>query len=257
MKFIELIIIGIICLEFLNCIWLIIYCRLAEYVDRRNPGSLKNKNESIEKKVINNKAREESAYKRNKIKSCLGIIYGKLNGYMYGWMRWNIVRVGKIPSHHIRNFLYRYIYNMKITCKTVIYGGCEIRSPWNIKADNCVISTGCILDGRKGITIGQNTVFGGYVHIWTEEHDVDDPFFSVNLKNAQPVIIGDCCWICSDSTILPGVKVGNGAVIASRAVVTKNCEQYSVYAGIPAKKIRERNKDLRYVLSGKPHWHFW
>lgn len=62
--------------------------------------------------------------------------------------------------------------------------------------------------------------------------------------------------MCSDSTILPGVKIGEGAVIAAKALVCKNCEPYGIYGGVPTKKISDRTRNLTYVLSGKPHWHF-
>ena len=98
--------------------------------------------------------------------------------------------VGKLPSYHLRNWLYRLVFNMKITGKTVVFGGCEFRSPWNFYADNCVISNNCILDARNGIKIGQNVVLGSGVHIWTEEHDVNDKRFrDVGKKTAQP-----CCY---------------------------------------------------------------
>ena len=146
---------------------------------------------------------------------------------------------------------------MHITNKTVIYAGCEIRSPWNIHADRCVISNNCILDGRRGIWIGEDVVFGGGVHVWTEEHDVDDPYFLVNPNNAQPVKIEAHAWICSDSTILPGVHIGEGVVLASRALAASDCVAFGVYGGVPAKRLRERNKDLEYRLNGKPTWHFY
>ena len=245
------IIIAIAILFIINTIFLVVYCRLAEKIDRKL-----NSNNTNDGRTMESKQEESKSEKSNK-SNLKGLLYNKLNGYCYGWMRYCIVKVGHFPSHRIRNLLYRFVFNMKITKRTVIYGDCEIRSPWNIKADNCVISTGCILDGRKGITIGNNTVFGGHVHIWTEEHDLDDPMFAVNSNHAQPVIIGERCWICSDSTVLPGVTIGNNAVVAARAVIVKSCEEYGVYAGVPAKFIRYRNKDLRYILSGKPHWHFW
>lgn len=255
MKILCYIILIISALKLINYILLAVYCRFAEYMDNRTRIQISKANN-----VSCPNASEITSEKNKKskgVKHVLGVCYSKANGYLYGWMRYCIVCVGKFPSHRIRNILYRKIFNMKITKRTIIYGECEIRSPWNIHADNCVISTGCILDGRKGIRIGQNTVFGGHVHIWTEEHDLDDPFFSVNTNHAQPVIIGDRCWICSDSTVLPGVHIENGTVIASRAVVTRDCTSFSVYAGIPAKKIRNRNRELKYELSGKPHWHFW
>lgn len=238
---------AVIGIKLVNYGFLAVYCRVAEYVDRR----------SAMRAAGGRSGKNAAPDRPGDMKHILGAVYDGLNGYFYGWTRYCIVRTGKLPSHRIRNLLYRYVYNMKITGRTVIYGDCEIRSPWNIRADNCVISTGCILDGRKGISIGQNTVFGGHVHVWTEEHDLDDPWFGVTEHHARPVNIGDRCWICSDSTILPGVTVGDGAVIASRAVATGDCDCLGVYAGIPARKIGRRNSDLRYELSGKPCWHFW
>ena len=195
--------------------------------------------------------------KKSCLRRLLSTIYYTINPYIYGLMRYRLICLGKIPSAHIRNFKYRAIYNMQITKNTVIYGGCEIRSPWNIHADRCVISTYCILDGRAGIFFDQDVVLGSGVHIWTEEHNINDSFFSVLPENRAPVHIGEHAWVCSDSTILPGVSIGEGCVIASRACVTHNTDSFSVYGGIPAKKIKQRNTDLRYKLNGKPTWHFF
>ena len=249
-----IVLIVILSLIILNNLFLFFYCRIEEKFENKT----RNKKKVDSKNNFGNSSNnvEKISFKR-KLKKFLGKIYATSNHYLYGWMRYNILLLGKFPSHRLRNLMYRYVYNMKITKKTVIYGGCEIRSPWNIKADNCVISTYCILDGRRGITIGENVVFGSGVHIWTEEHDVNDPYFAVLEKNAQPVIIKDRAWICSDSTILPGTVINEGAVVASRACVTKDCESFTIYGGVPAKKIGERSKDLRYELNGKPHWHFY
>ena len=53
-------------------------------------------------------------------------------------------------------------------------------------------------------------------------------------------------WIGAGATILKGVDIGEGAVVAAGAVVTKNVAPYSIVAGVPAKKIGERNKELDY-----------
>lgn len=55
-------------------------------------------------------------------------------------------------------------------------------------------------------------------------------------------------------TILPGVTVNDGCVVASGAVVTKDCEAYGIYAGIPAKKIGVRNSNLQYEFDGSHDW---
>lgn len=228
----------------INSAFLAVYCRVQERLD------IKQKERKSQKQ-----SKGESEMKQQK--SFALKMYWWLYGYVYGWMRYCIICAGKIPSNRIRNFLFRFVFNMKITSKTVIYGGCEFRSPWNIHAGNCVISTYCILDGRNGIFIGDNVVFGSGVHIWTEEHAVDDPFFGISEEGSQPVKINQRAWICSDSTILPGVHVGEGAVLASKAVATKDLEAFGVYAGIPARKIKGRTEALNYELQGKPHWHFW
>lgn len=177
--------------------------------------------------------------------------------FLYGLMRYSLLKTCKIPSFFLRKWLLRRVFLADITDDTVIYGGNEIRSPWNFKAGNCVVANNCILDARNGIVFEDNVVLGGGVHIWTEEHDVNDPYFGISEKNRGSVIVEKHAWICSDSTILPGVHVGEGAVLASRAVATKDLEPFGIYAGVPAKKIGERNKDLRYVLSGKPHYYFY
>lgn len=184
-------------------------------------------------------------------------MYQWINSYLYGWCRYNIILTGKIPSNRLRKLLYKYIFRMKISKGTVIGGGCEFRSPWNIIIGNSTIAWNCVLDGRYGIKIGDNVVFGTSVHIWTAEHDLNDPFFRVREDNKRPVEIDDRAWICSDSTVLPGVHIYEGAVVAARACVVKDCEEYGVYGGVPAKYINSRNRNMKYVLSGKPTWHFY
>lgn len=63
-------------------------------------------------------------------------------------------------------------------------------------------------------------------------------------------------WISSGTTILPGITVGEGTVLASGAIATENLEPYGVYAGIPAKRISERNQNLDYETC-HGYWHFY
>lgn len=87
------------------------------------------------------------------------------------------------------------------------------------------------------------------VQIWTLEHDVVSPRHG--LKNGG-VVIKENVWIASRATILPGVTIGEGAVVAAGAVVTKDVEPYAIVGGVPAKKIGERNKNLEYALNYRP-----
>ncbi len=126
-----------------------------------------------------------------------------------------------------------------------IYGGFHIREPQNIIiSDGVSIGPKVLLDGRQGLKIGKSAVIAYEAIIWTLNHDYNDLYFSAK---GGPVSIGDYSWICSRSIILPGVTIGEGAVVASGAVVTKDVEPYTIVGGIPAKKIGERvKKDWKY-----------
>ena len=140
---------------------------------------------------------------------------------------------------------------MKIAPSAVIYGGFEIRSPWNISiGEGTVIGDECKLDGRNGIEIGKNVQLSTGVWVWTEQHDLNDPYFRSGDKGGK-VVIQDRAWVSSRVTLLPKVQIGEGAVIAAGAVVTKSCENYGVYGGVPAKRIGNRNDNLQYEFSGE------
>lgn len=246
MKLFLIIICCILIVLIINNIFIMLYCILQEIKDKKLDE--KKQTSNLNDNSHSDELEQVSTGRR---------IYRWLNAYLYGWMRFNIIKVGNIPSYRIRKFFYKHIFRMKIQKKTVIFSGCEFRSPWKIHLGKCTVAANCILDGRNGIYIEDNAVLGACVHIWTEEHDLNDPYFRVMPQNKQPVIIGKRVWVCSDSTLLPGTVVNEGAVVASRACVTKECEAYGIYAGIPAKKIGERNKNLKYELSGIPTYHFY
>lgn len=173
-----------------------------------------------------------------------------LSRMIHGWMRYSLRFTGNIPSHFIRNLIYKRIYRMQIAEKAVIYGGSEIRAPYNIEiGEGTIIGDESKLDGRNGISIGKNVNFSTGVWIWTDQHDPQSPGFE--SKKGGLVVIGDRAWISSRVIILPGVNIGEGAVIAAGAVVTKDVEPFSIYGGVPAKRIGDRNKSLIYEFDGK------
>lgn len=137
-----------------------------------------------------------------------------------------------------------------ISIRRALYG-CEIRSGVNLHiGKGSIIGDNCILDARQGIYIGKNANLSSEVHLWTEAHDVNDPYFRSMPCNHGPIHIGDRAWLGSNVTVLDNVSIGEGAVVCSGAVVTKDVEPYAIVAGIPAKKIGERSKDLRYEFTG-------
>lgn len=134
----------------------------------------------------------------------------------------------------------------------IVYHGAEIRDPANITLKRgAIIGDNSILDGRNGIVVGEDVVFASNVRIWTEQHDHEDPWFRCSTQEHGSVVIDRHAWIGSHTVILHSVHIGEGAVVAAGAVVTKDVAPFTIVAGIPAKKIGERNHDLRYVNNGK------
>ncbi len=165
-------------------------------------------------------------------KYCTGIIWILLSITAY------------IPIRILRNCILR-IFGMKFS-NAIIYSAFHLRSPWKITiGENTIIGHGASLDGRNGIKIGNNVNFGSQVMIWTMQHEYNDSFFS---SKGGPVVIEDYAWISVRAIILPNVTIGEGAVVAAGAVVTKDVEPYTVVGGIPAKKIGDRSRNLRYTL---------
>ncbi len=155
--------------------------------------------------------------------------------------------IGKIPSQTIRKYLYRHYFQLAIGENTVIYNSCHIRDPHKITIGNhSSIGDRCILDGRSGLTIGNSVNISTGAWIWTLQHDPQDANFAAK---GAPVIIEDYAWISSRTTILPGVTIGKGAVVAAGAVVTKSVAPYAIVGGVPAKKIGDRNINLNYQLN--------
>ena len=158
---------------------------------------------------------------------------------------------GYLPIYCVTFFINIFL-DLKCQITWISIGGGIIRTPYKITiGENTVIGDNCKLDGRGNLKIGKNCNISSDVKIWTAQHDSKSPLFDY-VK--EPVIIGDYCWISSDVIILPGVTIGDGCVIAAGAVVSKNCEPYGFYAGVPAKRVKERTKDLRYSFDGNHDW---
>lgn len=174
-----------------------------------------------------------------------------IKSILYGWIMYTINRLGKFPSQKYRLFILKHIYHMDIGKNVVIYHGFHIRAPWNIKiGKGTIIGENAFLDGRNGILIGDNVNISSGVFIFTEQHDINDPYFR-SAESGGQVTVDDRAWLSSRTTILPKVHVGEGSVLASGGLATKDLAPYSLYGGIPAKKIGERSKDLRYEFNGE------
>lgn len=129
---------------------------------------------------------------------------------------------------------------------TRIWDGVQIDSPSKLKIGaRTSINRGSILNCGGGIVIGDDVLIGPGVIIYSQNHEYRDP----NVKIAdqgyvqKPVTIGNDVWLAARVVVLPGVTIGDGAVVASGAVVTKSVPARAVMAGVPAKQIGTRGDD--------------
>ncbi len=172
------------------------------------------------------------------------IILEFINGFLI-WI------VGFIPSHHLRRFSYR-VFGMKIGRSSTIHMALSIYNPRGIEIGNdTIVGEWAVLDGRDKLKIGNHVDIATGVMIYNSEHDINDEKFKAVTA---PVEVEDYVFIGPRAIILPGVKIGKGAIIAAGAVVTKDVGEFKIVGGIPAKEIGIRtNKDPQYKL-GRAAW---
>jgi len=176
-----------------------------------------------------------------------------LRGYPGGIVFYSILKTGKIPFHTVRNFIYRYFFRANLAENVIIYSGAEIRSPERLAiGKGSIIGHHSVLDARNFIEIGENVNFSHGVWLWTEQHNHNDPDFSTESPKKKKITICDRVWLGPRVIVLPGCTIGEGAVVGAGSVVTKDIEPFSINAGVPAKKIGERNRNINYVLKDKP-----
>src|SRR3546814_7623079 len=101
-----------------------------------------------------------------------------------------------------------------------------------------VCSSDLMLDCAR-VEIGAKTLLGPAVQIYTAIHPLDSVERAAFVESAKPVTLGRNVWIGGAAVILPGVSIGDNAVIGAGSVVTKDVPAGCVVAGNPAKMIRE------------------
>lgn len=164
--------------------------------------------------------------------------------------------INRLPSFELRMWWYRRVIGLDVGSGTLVYLGCYLwfygpgqvrRSPTRI-GNNTVINRRCCLDVRGPLTIGDNVSISPEVAIITTQHLLDAPDFPLDSRE---VVIEDNVWIGMRAMILPGSRIGRGAVVAAGAVVTGEVAPMTVVAGVPARPIGTRPEGAaEYVFNG-------
>ena len=147
----------------------------------------------------------------------------------------------------IRWLVYRMLFQ-KLDSFAFIYAGVYLTHTYGIRAGKSLaINSGALLDGRGGITLGDNVLIGPYAVIASSNHaykQLDQPISAVD-HIMEPVTIGHDVWIGAHAVITGGITIGDHAVIAAGAVVTSKVEPYQVVGGVPARVISDRREIAR------------
>ena len=161
-------------------------------------------------------------------------------------------RMGSLPGHTARRWYLRR-RGLRIADNAHLYRWREVRDAHRISIGaGTIVGFWATLDGREGIEIGANVNLSSEVAIWTLQHDPQSPTFA---SYGGRVVIEDDAWLSFRVTVLPGVRIGRGAVVAAGAVVTQDVAPHTIVGGIPARPIGERTTDLRYRLADShPLW---
>ena len=172
------------------------------------------------------------------------VLAGGILSYVYNRL------VGQLPSHYLRMF-YLKCYLAQIGQKTSVQMRCRFLNGRKVfLGERNVINFGCLFDGRHyRIKTGSDVSIGPEATILTLGHDPQSSEFA---DKGGDVIIGDRVWIAYRAIILPGVTIGEGAVVGAGSVVTKDVEPYTIVAGNPARSIKKRNCELSYQLNYQP-----
>lgn len=146
-----------------------------------------------------------------------------------------------LGSKKFRGFLCRKLFK-KVGKNINIEHGAFFGAGRDIEiGQNSGLGLHCRVSGP--LKIGDHVMMGPDVLIYTQNHQMsrtDIPMMQQGNAEKKPVTIGNDVWIGARAIILPGIFIGDGAVIAAGAIVTKNVEAYAIVGGNPARIIKSR-----------------
>jgi acetyltransferase-like isoleucine patch superfamily enzyme len=154
-----------------------------------------------------------------------------------------VAAIPRMTFGWLRPALYR-LAGVRIGPHTRIFGVMEIEGPGAIYenvtiGDHCSLTTPLFLNASAAIRIGNRVVIGHHVVIVTDSHRMDDPAQRGGERFARPVAVEDGVWIGARATILAGVTLGQGCVVAAGSVVTRDVPPHTLVGGVPARVLKQ------------------
>ena len=157
---------------------------------------------------------------------------------------WNVAyvllfRFSPRPLHGWRAMLLR-LFGATLGPNCHFYPGAKVHSPWNLFcADGVAAADGVEIYNPAPMHFGSHAIVSQGAYLCGATHDFDDPAFPLL---AYEMSVGAYAWVCARACVAPGVNVGEGAVLGLASVATKTLEPWTVYAGSPAVRLRDRKR---------------
>ncbi|ACO31581.1 MULTISPECIES: acetyltransferase [Acidobacterium] len=157
---------------------------------------------------------------------------------------WNLFyalffRTSPRPFHGWRSMILR-LFGAKLAPNCHFYPKCRIWAPWNLVCEEAVgVGDDAELYNPSLLTIGSHAVVSQGAYVCGATHLYNEPSFRLV---SYPMRIGAYSWVCAKAIVSPGVNVGDGAILAMASLATKDLEPFGVYAGMPARKVKDRDR---------------
>lgn len=153
----------------------------------------------------------------------------------------NGIAASTLAPRSVRRRLYR-LSGMDVRTSS-ISPRCFFGGPRVTVGSRTFVNYGCFFDCLAPIEIGRDCAIGMNAQFVTSTHQKGGPQRRAGPAFGAPIRIADGCWIGAGAIVLPGVSVGKGCVIAAGAVVTGDCPAHGLYAGNPARRIKDLPED--------------
>jgi putative colanic acid biosynthesis acetyltransferase WcaF len=143
------------------------------------------------------------------------------------------------PFHAWRSLLLR-VFRARLGPNCHFYPASRVWAPWNLYcADQVTVADGAEIYNPADISLGSHAILSQGAYLCGATHDFDDPAFPLL---AYSMTVGAYAWVCARASVAPGVNLGEGAVLGIASVATHDLDAWGVYAGAPARKIKERKR---------------
>lgn len=143
------------------------------------------------------------------------------------------------PMHAWRALLLR-LFGAKLGSKCHFYAKGRIWAPWNLVCEDRVsLADDAELYNPSPMYFGSHAIVSQGAYVCGATHLYNEPEFTLV---SAPMRFGAYSWVCARAIVSPGVNLGNGAILGLGAIATKDLEAFGIYAGAPARKVKERER---------------